>query len=79
MLTVHGAKDAQGNQAFNDNVRIKDYYLDHKPKGHLRHLDLALGSILEINYLDVYAHTCCVQTPTLKTTLHGALGSLSIF
>lgn len=79
MLTVHGPEDAQGHQAFNDDIRIKDDNLDHQPKGHLRQLGFTLLSILEINYLDVYTHTCCIQTPTLKTTLHGALRSLSIF
>ena len=72
MLAVHGSENAEGYQTFYDDVGVKDDHFYHEPKGHLFKLGFTLGAILEINYLDVYTHTCCIQTPTLKATLHGA-------
>ena len=79
MLVVHRTEDAEGYQEFDDDVGVKNDNFNHQPKGHFWHLRFALGAILEINYLDVYTHTCCIETPTLKTAFHGALRSLSIF
>ncbi len=71
MLAVHGAKNADSDEEFHDDVRIEDDHFYHKPQSHLGHISLAKAAILKIDDLDIDTNTRGVETPTLKATIHG--------
>ena len=78
MLAVQRAKYAEGDQAFDNDVRIENDDFNHEPLRRFRQVLLAILAVLKIYHLDINSNARRVEAPTLETTLHRTFGGLSI-